>query len=52
MYIYEMPYSVRQRLIDVLNVNDAWRELAGVYMGYNQVIIVTVLNDITTVHSF
>ncbi len=40
MYIYEMPYGARQRLIDVLNVNDAWRELAGVYMGYNQVIVI------------
>ena len=36
MYIYEMPYRSRQRLVDVLNVNDAWRELAGTQMGYNQ----------------
>ena len=44
MYVYEMPYGVRQRLIDVLNVNDAWRELAGVHMGYNQVNVVFVID--------
>jgi hypothetical protein len=37
MFIYDMPYSVRQRLVDILNVNDAWRELAGNLMGYDQV---------------
>jgi hypothetical protein len=37
MFIYDMPYSARQRLVDILNVNDAWRELAGNLMGYDQV---------------
>lgn len=37
-YIYDMPYKVRQRLTDVLNVNDVWKDLAGLYLNYGQVI--------------
>ena len=37
-YIYDMPYKVRQRLTDVLNVNDVWRDLAGLHLNYGQVV--------------
>jgi len=39
IYIYEMPYKVRQRLVDVLNVNEVWKDLAGIYLNYGQVMV-------------
>ncbi len=47
MYIYEIPYRIRQRLVDVLNVNDAWRDLAGTQLGYDQVSWSTCLKNST-----
>ena len=36
-YIDELPYRTRQQLIDVLSVNEGWRELAGSLTCYSQV---------------
>ncbi len=47
MYIYEIPYRIRLRLVDVLNVNDAWRDLAGTQLGYDQVSWSTCLKNST-----
>jgi hypothetical protein len=32
-----MQYKHRQRLVDILNVKEAWRDLAENEMGYDQV---------------
>ncbi|XP_014212383.1 serine/threonine-protein kinase pelle [Copidosoma floridanum] len=34
-FIYELPYSVRADLCNILNYNERWKELAGVYMEYD-----------------
>ncbi|OXU18478.1 hypothetical protein TSAR_010966 [Trichomalopsis sarcophagae] len=34
-FIYQMPYSERVELCKILNQNNKWEELAGVWMGFN-----------------
>lgn len=35
MYIYELPYEINKELCRLLDHNDDWKELAGVYMKYS-----------------
>lgn len=35
MYVYHLPYAERMQLCKVLDQNNRWEELAGIYMQYN-----------------
>ena len=35
MYIHQMPYDVRKRLLDVLDAGDFWKELGGRRLKYS-----------------
>ncbi|KAF6215830.1 hypothetical protein GE061_000165 [Apolygus lucorum] len=35
MYVYDMPYATRKALCGILDINNTWEELAGVYMSFD-----------------
>lgn len=35
MYIYELPFDINKELCRLLDNDDDWKELAGVYMKYS-----------------
>jgi hypothetical protein len=37
VYIHKMPFRQRQKLVNILNSGDAWRNLGGYYMNYSTV---------------
>ena len=37
IYIHKMPFKQRQDLVDILNCGNAWRDLGGYHLGYNNV---------------
>lgn len=36
VYIYELPFTVRKGLCDLLDADGSWRQLGGQYMGLNE----------------
>ena len=37
IYIYDLPYSVRKAICDLLDADGSWRQLGGEYMGLSDV---------------
>ncbi|KAH9511979.1 Interleukin-1 receptor-associated kinase 1 [Dermatophagoides farinae] len=35
VYVYELPYNIRKSICDLLDADNSWRELGGLYMGFN-----------------
>lgn len=46
MYIYDVPVQERQELCKILDLNKRWHELGGVYMGFDQMTLAHIENEI------
>lgn len=44
-YIYQLPFLTRSELCKILNQNDKWEELAGIYMKYDVLTIQTLRKE-------
>lgn len=53
IYIYDMPYTIRQKLCAVLDIDDNWKVLAEKYMEFdNQDIVVSEDKNIVKVRIY